>query len=630
MAGVKPEEPEEFSLSFKDLEAGGIPSDFCRLLVGCSQKVDSEPRHVSLHNSCFFTALPRGILTPFSHFVGPHKKRLVIISKHVQDTPGTNEEPFSIKQHEEVTIGLPLKQSKNFLNHSCTFPVQTPKKLVAVDTNARPLPLHVARYLSSCYAIHFRKNFTDYNEAEIPDLWILCETNKTDTIALGCSVKLIHSKPSFIFYEVCQSSDPMVIVDGKFFAFKLNSFLPKQKCSNPPTSSQVFSKYEFGPLSVENLTGIATSQMSMEFIWNEPKCSFTQPPQTSSEVVLSLQSTPGYPYSPVVHVYKEIQTLFQFSQISLSVIDWNSLAADSEEVLSVSSSSFNLVSQVQSFLDDATPHLLELCDTSIISPSAQYSQFQPRDDTDFLDKLWSFLKHVTNPSDLIDAFGLVFKSVLLRQVQPYIHQSKTSSLAKLFRRSLSVSTDDEHQVVASRLQNLLTEEKCLQCLIEIGVEKMERDYLHFFTSNNLAMASDVKSFFRADEDLLTSCIGRLCSLHCVLELTADLMTFVTLPVNTVTSFVKKALDHYRRVQVETLGPTPLFHLPFPAVSSEVKSLANFAASLVPTSMSGVVSNGNAKRVVHSSSEPLFRYLCNNISTDTNHMYVYSASCYNVN
>ena len=615
-----------FPLSFKDIETGNAPDELCKLIMDCSQKVDSENlSHATVYNSFLFTALAEGVVTPFSRFVGPHKNKAIIISRHVDSIT-----PFDINQHKLVTLGYPLKQSKHYLNHSDTLPSKTTKKVVAIDTNAGPLPLQVARYLCSCFIIWCRKNSTSIKS--IPDLWILVDGTSRHIVALGCSIDITTStKPSFVCYDVRQGESTLSIPEKKLFSIKCSSLLPKQRQKTGITgfdSSQLTSQYEFGPCMEDGEAGTAASQMSLDFIWDGGRDNiFTAPPSTSAEVVLNIQSTPGYIYSPVANIYREIQYLLQLSKIASSLANWSSLAAvDSEDVLSVSNGRPSLLSQIQSFLEDVnTP--VEPTDVSILSPSIQCSQFRPREDLDFLDKLWLFLKYVANPNDLQSALGQVFKSVLLRHVQPYIHKSKSSQLAKLFRQSLLVTSNDEHQVIATKLQALLSEEKAVQCVVEIGIEKMQLDYVsHFVTLSNLVMGSDVKSYFQSDDTLLNR-VYKLCSLHCVLELTADMITFLSLPTNTVTSFIKKALDYYRHVRVETFETTPVFRLPFSTVSSELKYFASFASSLIPVAMSSHVAVGDVQKVICCTNEPLFKYLhtSGDISitdNDTNRMYVY--------
>ena len=595
-------------------------------------------------------AFKKGTKTPLSLFLTPpppplpstRKKIIVIASGLSKSSPPLNQSTDSESSSTIVSttaFDLPSFVTNNSLKISLPSTssailksdIIAKDETVATDTgNTKPLPLKLARYLSSCYVMFCRRD--NGNQEQLPELWLLCDEEKTcgKVLALGC----VPSEKEIRLYQVSEGKKPVVITNCKIFSIRAESLLTSTQClqrrkgsSGDKTLSR--SLYHFGFDIDEDNEAIPTkSHISLEFKWEPSSPVFTSPP-TSSEVVLNISSTPGYPYSPVLPVFKELQLLISLAEIYSGEREWSQVDNETENVLS-SAKPCSLSSMVDSFLTEVSSGL-KAADSTLISPSALVSLFQSRDDSDFTDQLWSFLKNVTSLSDLTDTFSSVFMSVLMGRIQPFIQQDKKSTLANLFRLSLLSDTKEKLEVTATKLQALLTREKSLKALVEIGIEKMERDYVWYFVSNNLASKSDIMQFFPSETAPLLERVHMLSSLHCVLELTADLNNFFALPKNRVTSFVRSVLRYYCDVPVARFATTPTFSITFSPVSPEVKALATFASSLPPSHLSLESQSGS----IVATSEPLFKYVYGSqkveedLEQGNNSMYVYSANVHSL-
>lgn len=625
------------SFEYHGLPDGKMSETFVQAIIECCRHTDAnEPcRHTVFNEELVLTGCVAGVTSPFSHVTGTHEDNLVIVTKKEACLDSNNQNaiddelhqfkpPFTCSVHTQATPMSTRATPIAAKDVSHTDLPSTPTQITLRDNHARPLSLDKARHLASLY--------TTWHAAHLvgqppPELWILCEGSK-DVVALGCSA----NSRTMRTMKVAKLSSLSFPAMGS--SLKLNEYLPKSRASrkaaaigtNNDKKYSVNSVYEFGPAlhgMDEEFLVTSLSGMKMRFTWDSVEPCISAP-STSAKALLSVSVTPGYQVSPVLSIFCEIQRLFELSKMTESdnILCWSEMG---ESVLDLPSP---LISKVDTFLEELSIHMTRAVDVSILSPTAILSPFQPREDLDFLGQLWVFLMAAPSPDDLVGSLALVLKAILLDQVQPFIHQNKQSNLAVLCRRNLASSSPDEHQVIAMKLQSILTEERALKCLVEIGIEKMQRDYWSFFTINELCTGSELERFFVRRDSLLDQC-KMLCKLHCVIELTACLMSFLSLPKSSLVMFVGQSLDYYYQYTFEDFSATPTFNLPFTAFNSGLKILANFAASLKPSASSVSFGSAMDQHVLYCSLEPLFQYLARSESPsaedEESTMYVYRAN-----
>lgn len=242
----------------------------------------------------------------------------------------------------------------------------------------------------------------------------------------------------------------------------------------------------------------------------------------------------------------------------------------------------SLASKVESFLEEAASPEFQPLEVTVISPTAGRNVYEPRTNLDFVERLWTFAKEVQSFDDLQEVFAMVFKAVLLGTVQPFLHRSSSSLLSSMFRQVLLCSHRDERQALAAQLQSLLSESKLLTCLVQAGVEKLQRDYRSFFVSSDLLTGSQLDQFFGSATDLNEQCCT-LSKLHRVLELNAVALSFLNLPTSTLSSLTKVALEVYRTSSLS--DDSPIFLLPLPAYSPPLKSVVALCSNLSPSKWS---------------------------------------------
>ncbi|KFM74560.1 Protein zwilch-like protein, partial [Stegodyphus mimosarum] len=151
---------------------------------------------------------------------------------------------------------------------------------------------------------------------------------------------------------------------------------------------------------------------------------------------------------------------------------------------------------------------------------------------DFTDKLWLILKECSSIEELIEALTYVFNA--LKEVNPpLIYEKKKSTVA----------------VIARNLQKMplscpvVDEKLAKQMLLEIGIEKLQQDYVAIFVGMELASLEETNYFLQQDlfSPEAISCIKKF---HCMLELTIIGLKSLGLCQMLLRELVRSAIRHY--------------------------------------------------------------------------------------
>ena len=577
--------------------------EFCQLLSTLVQQVESDKHHVSQSTSLFIkeyscTVFPPGTAIAVTHFTGPLKKTTVFISKRkctspqqqhgdesyelcvsmtesceettllnesVQDETETPSTSRLLVSREYVDIGQSLYNKRVFLTVSQPFYAgqahsTTHSSVNGFESSLIPLSLDNARYICSLYALGSQRC-----DSPLPNIWVVCTNERQRIASLGCS---FDAQERTLFNYTIYEDDPIV-------ESQMNAKIvpPTTARHGVPAQTHAYSEYVIttSPCTGDN---VVPGSVSVQFAWKDPDHLVSTPPE-SSEAVLRISTSPGYKFSPVLSTFNEVSTLLTLCKIASGQETWHS--TESEEI----DASDQLVSSnVESFLEEVGSPLSQPLEVTVISPVSGSSVCEPRKDLDFVERLWMFAKHAASLEDLQQTFAAVFKSVLLGQVQPFIHRNSSSILATLLRQMLVCADSAERQLLAPKFQALIAETKILPCLVQLGIDKLKRDYCTFFIGADLATSDQLENFFNTKSSLLNQCLS-LCNLHNVAELNASAMSFLDLPTAMLSSLTKTALDVYKDKDFNGFTTTPVFSLPLLAFSVPLKSLISLCTNLKP-------------------------------------------------
>ncbi len=413
-----------------------------------------------------------------------------------------------------------------------------------------PLSLDEGRYIASLYSLCSSKT-------SLPSIWIVCSKENRNVVALGTS--FINS--TLFMYTI--SLKETIPLDSK-----KDKFLCR-------FDGRVFSQYQIA--SSSETSDSESGSIFVEFYWSEGDHPLCLPPE-SAHAIVKVSASPGYSFSPVSATYNEMCRLLEFCEILTGDSEW-----PLEESPTKEDPSIQLSKKIESFLNAvATPFTKEL-DATVISPTSENTIYETRKDLDFVEHLWIFAKDATSLAELKEIFADVFKALLLGRVQPFVHRTSSSVLASLLHQLLQCTSTEDRQALTPKFQSLLSHTKLLSTLVQIGLDKMKRDYRSFFISSDIATDNQLEDFFTSSssQSQLAQC-HRLCKLHCVLEINASLLSFLNLPSSVLSTLTKTALQVYKKNPFKSFSTTPTFNLPLPPHSSSLKLLISLCSKLHPT------------------------------------------------
>lgn len=566
-----------------------ISEEFYQLL----QTLSSQEGTSDVFQEYEAAALGPDTITPFTDFTGQRDRPTIIISRHNDSNKDIEEnslsksesniegleliaelsttlnsseaksEPVPILSHQAVAIGHPLTSKRVYLAKSAPFHSAGSNSMIntAIFAQGHPLSLDSARYVISLYALGCRKA----KNLESPDIWVLCESSRQHIIALGCTYN--HLNSTLMTFTVVEE-ELTTAADLKLKTTELVSL------RNSPTN--LFSEYE-----VASGTTDCAGQLNIQFSWTEFDGLFGPPPE-SADAVLKVACMPGDMFSPVLSMYHELRSLYRLCQLASdpnAVTDW----CHSEEVLDSNTKTTITSDAIEDFIREMAHPLDSQADVTVLSPSTANMIYEARSDLDFAERLWLFSHSISNYSDLQYLFAEVFKAVVLHKVQPFVHRKSTSTLAQLLRQVLLSPDGGNLQEVAMKFQLLLTEKRLLACLVQIGIEKIKRDYQSFLIGADICSAEQYESFFTPSNcsSQIEQCI-ELCKIHSILELDALLMKMLKLPSSVLSGFTRAAMEMLKKDNsYEPFTRSPTFSIPLPGFSPALKSVVALCSKLSP-------------------------------------------------
>ncbi|KAM4637421.1 protein zwilch homolog isoform 4-T10 [Amazona ochrocephala] len=186
------------------------------------------------------------------------------------------------------------------------------------------------------------------------------------------------------------------------------------------------------------------------------------------------------------------------------------------------------------------------CDTEAVDSSIK-SIFSERRDLDFAEQLWCKMKCVSSYQELIACFTLVLESLECGEIQPWIHHGSGSLLSKLIQQSC------HGKMEAVSLTGITP----VQMLLEIGLDKMKKDYVSFFIGQELATLTSLDCFISTSVDLQEQvhCVQKL---HHMLEIMVSCTVLLQFKHESLFPWTQICIKYYRE---NPLDEKHVFQLP---------------------------------------------------------------------
>ena len=467
--------------------------------------------------------------------------------------------PVQVLEKEVIFLGSKLFRKRVYLKQENPVHPGDSHALVkqANLSGLSPLSLDLARAFASYYLVGARLHAV----GTLPALWVPCiHTDglvREDIVGLGCVRESENSKMKVYCAHKQRTGEGGANRGG-------------MKLTPADLQGNAFARY-FIASSEARSTG-REAGISVEFSWDNPETFLSPPPVFGTEGVLNIAVEPGN-LQVTLSMFSELQTLLAICEAVCDGREWwadSTEEEDGEEIV-VKREETLLVNGVDDFLQVVDSPLSHTLQVNVVSPSLENTIFQQRENLDFSENLWLFLKDARSLEDLEATLGAIFKAFLLGRIQSVtFRESSKSPLAKLLRNLLHCNSDSERQLLAPKFQLLLLPSRLLQTLAQIGVEKLRQDLKVFLMAAKVASEAEISRFLGDDEDLLLQCHS-LCNLFHVVELVGTAISYRCLPPPSLTALTRSAMDFYRqKLPFVEFEVTPTFSVALPPSSTALR------------------------------------------------------------
>ncbi|NWR63612.1 ZWILC protein, partial [Bucorvus abyssinicus] len=384
-----------------------------------------------------------------------------------------------------------------------------------------PVALSVrrAKHLISLYAMVQNPNMTHLEISELvvlPPLWIRCDGSDPErTCWLGAEPLKAGSKITGIKFYVVTCDGPTA--EKTYFAnLEELKMAHKRKHHSSVVTTKGFARYELiRAAAIEDTLVESESNISVDITWNTVDKVLETPPLVSA-ATLNITLESGDPRSPVYQLYRELQFLLALAEgLKTGVTEWPEPLESESAVELVQEFLTDLKKKLDGYCLSGNKNETEniKCDTAAVDSSIK-SIFSERGDLDFAEQLWCKMrsKCVSSYQELVDCFTLIIKSLERGEIQPWIHQGSNSLLSKLIQQSY------HGKIEAVPLSGITP----VQMLLEIGLDKMKKDYVSFFIETECPVKNRscllFQDYFISTSEDLQEQVHRVQKLHHMLEI----------------------------------------------------------------------------------------------------------------
>uniref|UniRef100_A0A8B9G2L3 Protein zwilch n=1 Tax=Amazona collaria TaxID=241587 RepID=A0A8B9G2L3_9PSIT len=344
-----------------------------------------------------------------------------------------------------------------------------------------------------------------------------------------------------------------------------------------------FAQYELlRAAAIEDTIVEPESNIYVDITWNTVDKILQTPPLISA-ATLNIALEPGDPRSPVYQLYRELQFLLALAEgLKTGVTKW-------PEPLEPESA----VELVQEFLAG------NCCFGEIY--------FSP-----LLDLKKKLDGSCVSYQELIACFTLVLESLKCGEIQPWIHHGSSSLLSKLIQQSY------HGKMEAVSLAGITP----VQMLLEIGLDKMKKDYVNFFIGQELATLTSLDYFISTSVDLQEQvhCVQKL---HHMLEIMVSCTVLLQFKHESLFPWTQICIKYYRE---NPLDEKHVFQLP---VSSAL--VKKFYQDSHPEVWKVDISSGHGPKEVKttwqvSTNPPVEHMMSNNTGIEEKMYFITVVKC----
>ncbi|XP_013869134.1 protein zwilch homolog [Austrofundulus limnaeus] len=385
------------------------------------------------------------------------------------------------------------------------------------EQGPQPLTVTKARQLLSLYTLFQNSGVSAVDSSFVlHPLWVRCDmSDPAGTTWFGAEPVCVGNKVTGVkLYSVtCKGST----VD-KPSLLTLEELKQEHKKRHHPSSMGLKGNARFslfGSTVFENTIIESQSSVTVDFKWSHVESVLEAPP-LSSTATMNIKVASGDMRSPMFEMYRELEFLRSLADcLKTGETEWME-PIESTSAVNVTKAYLEELKTTAITSQDQAAKTAEL--KSETDPPI-FNCFLERGNLDFVEQLWIRLrKSVTSYEDIRDSLKLVIEALRYDDIKPWIHRDSSSSLSKLILQSY-------HQQIE---HVSLTGVTPIIMLLEMGLDKMRKDYINYLIGEELTTLNHLCYFLSTEVDLQEQVV-RLRKLHHLLEIIVTCGTFLALP-----------------------------------------------------------------------------------------------------
>uniref|UniRef100_A0A8I5T5U3 Protein zwilch n=1 Tax=Pongo abelii TaxID=9601 RepID=A0A8I5T5U3_PONAB len=420
------------------------------------------------------------------------------------------------------------------------------------------LPVGKARQLIGLYTMAHNPNMTHLKinlpVTALPPLWVRCDSSDPEgTCWLGAElITTNNSITGIVLYVVSCKAD-------KNYSVNLENLknLHKERHHLSTVTSKGFAQYElFKSSALDDTITASQTAITLDISWS-PVDEILQIPPLSSTATLNIKVESGEPRGPLNHLYRELKFLLVLADgLRTGVTEWLE-PLEAKSAVELVQEFLNDLNKLDGF-GDSTKKDTEVetvkHDTAAVDRSVK-RLFKVRSDLDFAEQLWCKMSSsVISYQDLVKCFTLIIQSLQRGDIQPWLHSGSNSLLSKLIHQSYHGTMDTVSLIGTIPVQMLL----------EIGLDKLKKDYISFFIGKYLSWlkklknTSELSEYFIAPSVDIQEQVYRVQKLHHILEILVSCMPFIKSQHELLFSLTQICIKYYKQ---NPLDEQHIFQLP---------------------------------------------------------------------
>ncbi|XP_063099384.1 protein zwilch homolog isoform X2 [Cavia porcellus] len=415
--------------------------------------------------------------------------------------------------------------------------------------NVGPLPLSVgrARQFIGLYTMAHNPNMTHLKVERpvtaLPPLWVRCDGSDPEaTCWLGAElVTAGDSVTGVVLYAVSCKADK-----NYFLSLENLKNVHKTRHHLSTATAKGFAQYELFKSSVlDDVAAQSHTAITLDLSWS-PVNEMLEVPPLSSAATLNIKVESGEPRGCLTHLHRELKFLLVLADgLRTGVTEWLE-PLEAKSAVDLVQEFLNELNKLDGFGDstkkdtEAVKHDAAAVDRAVL--------ITVRDDLDFVEQLWCKMSSsVVSYQDLVKCLMLVMQSLQQDDIQPWLHSESNSLLSKLIHQSYHGAMD------AVPLSGTVP----LQMLLEIGLDKLKKDYISFFIGQELASLNHLEYFISPLVEIQEQ-VHRVQKLHHILELSVSCMLFLKPQHEFLFSLTQSCIKYYKQ---NPLDEQHVFQLP---------------------------------------------------------------------